>query len=235
MNGYYTEIINEIKEALRENHPAEALFMIRRELSMPYVPPEAEEILKLLKRDAVYHMSEHSEEHEDSVHVLLSRLHGSPAEQLSAADRLSHRNLRDCTEEIRDYLGGSPFPEAAALLIDALASQEVQDEFTIVKDGLEYTFWADAVTPVMKSEGLKEALRFLAVIFAKEPAMLEMARQVMVHQAYMYLPLSYEKEEGEMLARSAVKEVAGAMQRDDLVEEADRVMKQKLFSGRENE
>ena len=37
----------------------------------------------------------------------------------------------------------------------------------------------------------------------------------------MYLPLSYEKGEGKIPAGLAVKEVAEAMQRDDLIEEAD--------------
>lgn len=227
MNNYYNEIIAEIKEELKQDHPAEALYMIRKELSMPYIPPEAEEILRLLKKDAVYHMSERRTEHEETTASLLKKLHRSPADQLSAASALGSRNLRDCAEEIREYLAGDPLPEAAALIIDALAEQEVPDEFTLSRDGLEYTFWADAVTPVMKSGGLREALALLDRIFEKEPALLEMARQVTVHKAYMYLPLSYEKGEGDILVRSAAEEVAEAMQRPELAAMAETVLEGK--------
>ncbi len=222
MNGYYSEIIEEIRELIRQDHPADALFLIKKELAMPYIPQECEEILQLLKKDAVYRMAEKRTEKEETAGVLLRKLKGRPQEQLAAAEALSSKNLREVTAQIREYLAKDPFPEAAALVIDALAEQEVAEEFVMVRDGLEYTFWGDAVTPVHKSEGFLEALKLLEFLLEKEPALLEMARSVLVHTAYMYLPLSYDKEEARMIALQAVRRVGEAMGDPEAADKAER-------------
>ena len=50
MENYYTEIIDEIKTALEKGEIEEAEYLLKKELSMPYIPQEIEvEFSKLRK------------------------------------------------------------------------------------------------------------------------------------------------------------------------------------------
>ena len=42
MENYYTEIIDEIKTALEKGEIEEAEYLLKKELSMPYIPQEVE-------------------------------------------------------------------------------------------------------------------------------------------------------------------------------------------------
>ncbi|MBQ1531823.1 MAG: DUF3196 domain-containing protein [Solobacterium sp.] len=224
MSGYYDEILDEIRQLTKNGEADEALFLIRKEMAMPYIPPEIEQELRKLQKDAVYAKTDKKTSYERSEDELLSMLKGRPVSQLTAAQQLSDRNLRGCSEEIRAYLREDPLPEAAALLIDAIAEQEIQEEFIIVKDGMEYTFWGDAVTPVSKSSGFREALGMLDELIGKDPAMLEMARSVLVHQAYLYLPLSYETEEASYIALEAIRQVSELMDDGETYRRAEQII-----------
>lgn len=224
MSGYYDEILDEIKQLTKNGEADEALFLIRKELAMPYVPQDVEQELRKLQRDAVYAKTDKKTSYERSEDELLRMLKGKPVSQLTAAQQLSDRNLRGCIDEIRDYLKEEPLPEAAALLIDAIAEQEIQEEFIIVKDGIEYTFWGDAVTPVSKSQGFREALGILNELIGKDPAMLEMARSILVHQAYLYLPLSYETEEASYIALDAIRQVSELMDDGEMYRRAEQII-----------
>ena len=224
MSGYYDEILDEIKQLTKNGEADEALFLIRKELAMPYVPQDVEQELRKLQRDAVYAKTDKKTSYERSEDELLRMLKGKPVSQLTAAQQLSDRNLRGCIDEIRAYLQEEPLPEAAALLIDAIAEQEIQEEFVIVKDGMEYTFWGDAVTPVSKSQGFREALGMLDDLIGKDPAMLEMARSILVHQAYLYLPLSYETEEASYIALDAIRQVSELMDDGEMYRRAEQII-----------
>lgn len=213
MDNFYESLIDEIQELIWQEAYAEAAALLRRELSMPYIPADTEKELKRLAGDLKYLMSSDREIREESLETLLGMLKKGPESQLAACARLSGRNLRECTDELQAYLSSDPWPEAAALLIDALAEQEVGEEFTIVKDDIEYTFWPDAVTPVAKSRGIRIARSCLdRWLGTHHPDLFEMASTLLVRKAYMFLPLSYEEEEGYDLAKDILDELADLMQ-----------------------
>lgn len=208
MSPYYVELLEEIQELMKQKSYLEANVILQRELAMPYVPTEVEVALRKYQRDVTYFLTDGKEEKEDSFETLLNRLkHGKPQGQLMAADALSKRNLRECIVEIKDYLNKDPIPEVAAILIDGLAQQQIQGEFTYTRGGLEYTFSGDSVTPIMESEGFLEALKRLEEDLQKEPSLLQMARTLLIHKAYLYLPLSYSSQEAEMLCEEVKKEL----------------------------
>ncbi len=213
MSGYYDEILSEIKEAMAEGRYSDAEYMVRRELGMPYIPAEAEAKLQQLKKDLAYALSENKAPRgEEASEDLLAKLNSDkPHVQLAAADSLADRNLRSCTDAIRAWLGNKPQPEAAALIVEAIAEQEIAEEFTLKRDGLEYTFWGDAVVPVMKSGGFLRTMQLLEERYAKEPSTFQLARMILVHKAYLYLPLSYEEYEAESLAEEVEAEISGLM------------------------
>jgi len=212
MENYYQEVLAQIREAIRSGSLEDADYLIRQECSMPYIPQEVEAELHLLKRDLAYARSEkRSNDTEQSLDSLLHQLKGKPQSQLAAAAALADRNLRVCLDAIRDYLAKDPQPEAAALLIDAIAEQEIGEEFIYIRNGLEYTFWGDAVTPLARSAGFQEAMNCLEDWLSREPDMLEMCRTMLIHECYLYLPLSYEQGEGRGIALEMVRQVSDMM------------------------
>lgn len=218
MENYYTEMIEEIESLIRDEKYEEADVLLKGELQMPYVPLDVEDRLRSLKKDVQYARSEKEQRRDISIDTVLQKLHSTPEEQLSAVENLCNRNLRDCLDEIQEYLEHEPNLEAASLLIDAIASQEVGDEFTYNKDGVEYTFWGDAVTPVGKCEGLKEALHYLYEwLGLKYPSIYEMAKKMLIHEVYVALPLTYEKEEGKVLAYEITENLLTMMGEEQLL------------------
>ena len=212
MEGYYDETLKEIKELEAEGKYRDALSMIDQELKMPYIPEEFENEIRRIRRDLVYYMNESREEREDSLDTLLRKLKGSPQMQLAAASKLCSRNLRECLDEIKEWLQNEPQPEASSLIIEALAQQEISDEFILKRNDIEYTFWSDSVTPCNESEGFLEALDYLVQwLGTSHPDLLQMSRSVLIHEVYMFLPLSYDAGEGKDLALSVVKQVSELM------------------------
>lgn len=211
MNGYYDETLEEIKRLIASGQYEDAFYMIRKELSMPYLPREFETILMNLKNDVSFAMSEKKEYREESLDSLLIKLKGKSALQLASAERLVNHNLRLCIKELQDYLSKDPCPEAAALIIDALAEQEIEELFEMTKNGVEYSFYPDTVIPVAKSEGFKKALNYAESLLYAQPAMLEMVKTVLIHKAYMELPLNIEVEESEFVVREIIKNISNLM------------------------
>ena len=209
--SYYDEILTEINAAIEAGDLDEAAFLLKKELSMPYIPSETEATLTALEKEVRRRRAEKQERGEVSVEKLLNRLKGKPQSQLSAAAALCGRNLRMITAELQDWLAKDPVPEAAALLIDALAEQEIAEEFTYVKNGIEYSFSPDEVIPVARSKGFRYALELLEDWFVKDPALFEMAKSQLVRTCYLALPLSYEDAEAPELAKQCAMEVIEAM------------------------
>ena len=212
MENYYQEMIREIEDMIENGQLAAASFRLEQELNMPYVPADAEAKLQQIHRDLVYRMAEEKESSEPTADVLLERLKGEPQNQLAAAAKLSERNLRSLSEEIKEWLSHEPQPEAAALIIAAIGEQEIDDEFVLVKDGVEYAFWGDDVIPPAGSGGFLKALECLKTWLENDrPDLFEMCRTMLVHEVYLFLPLSYDEEEGEELAWTILDQVSGLM------------------------
>ena len=112
MSGYYDELLEEISRMTEAGELQNALFQIEKELKMPYVPADIEEKLLAMKRELAYRISEKKESSEWPLEKILRMLKGNDASQLAAASRLASRNLRECTEEIRESIF-STFPEVA--------------------------------------------------------------------------------------------------------------------------
>lgn len=220
MASYYDEVLEEIQDLMNENKNEEAMQMVKKELSMPYIPSDVEPQLMKLKRELDYRCSLDRQRTEVSSDALLEKLHGKEAEQLSAAAALSSRNLREFLPEIQNWLEDNPFPEAAALMIEAIAEQDIKDDFTLRTNDVEYDFYGDSVTPVAESEGFLEADKLLYDwLGMKHPDLYEMARTLLIHEVYMFLPLSYEKEEAVDLALDVCEQVCTLMDCPDVLEQ----------------
>lgn len=227
MENYYDEVIQEIQENIENKNYCEAMSLLKKELSMPYIPKDVEDKLYALLHDLKFQMSDQSNSYEKNIDDILDGLHGTSEQQLIACSQLVKRNLRDYIEDIRDYLKEDPYVDAAALLVESLAEQEIQDEFVWNKDGVEYTFYGDSITPCAKSKGFLKANLLLQKWLEKNPDMYEMAKSLLIHEVFLFLPLTYEEEEGESLAFDIVENICQMMGREDLLE---NIKKQINFS-----
>ncbi len=206
--NFYDEILETIDECVNAGRLEEAHAILQRELGMPYIPAEAEEALHSREHRLRFLLNENREPKEWSLDKTLDRLlHGNATDQLAAAAKLADRNLRSCTAELQEYLSRDPLPEAAAILIDSLAEQQVNEEFTYRKDGTEYTFWADAVVPVSRSGGFRRAAGILEDCYAKDPVKAQMAKEVLINECYLFLPLSYDEDEAMVLADTVIAQI----------------------------
>jgi hypothetical protein len=212
MAGYYDEILEEIRELADAGEHEEALYMIRKELKMPYVPSDFEKAIRSLARDIKAAMNEKKEPKEASLSSLLAGLRGNEASQLASATQLIQRNLRDCLEEIKYFLSHHPCPEAAALIMEAIGEQEIREEFTLVTDTMTAEFYGDSIVPVAESPGFLKALTCLKEWLENDnPSMMEMCRTVLIREVYMFLPLTYDEEEGEDLALRVTQQVSSLL------------------------
>ena len=216
--NYYDEILKEIEDSLNQGDLEQAQYLLKRELSMPYIPPEVEEKLHGLARTLQGKRRDQESDRDHSrpsLEQLLKGLHGTPENQLAAAGELADANLREAVVPLQQYLSASPAPMAAALVIDALAQQEIQEEFVYRKGDVEYTFYGDSVTPVASSAGLRKGLSLLQKELLNQPSLYQMAKSLMIQKAYLYLPLSYEEEESEELVQQCIQEVETLMHMHD--------------------
>lgn len=216
--NYYDEILKAIEDSLNQGDLEQAQYLLKRELSMPYIPPEVEEKLHGLARTLQGKKRDQESDREHSrpsLEHLLKGLHGTPENQLAAAGELTDANLREAVVPLQQYLSSSPAPMAAALVIDALAQQEIQEEFVYRKGDVEYTFYGDSVTPVASSAGLRKGLSLLQKELLNQPSLYQMAKSLMIQKAYLYLPLSYEEEESEELVQECIQKVETLMHMHD--------------------
>ena len=222
MENYYDELIKEIQDLITSAKSEEAMFLIKKEFSMPYIPQDVEEKLKELRKTVRYSLADKSKTTEETLDALLDDLQGNPQQQLAACSKITNHNLRDCIEEIQNYLKGEPYPEAAALLVEAIAEQEIQEEFVWNKQDIEYTFYGDSVTPCAKSKGFLCALSYLQKWFAKNLDMYEMSKTLLIHEVFMFLPLSYEESEGKALAFDVFEQICQMMGREDMIKKVSK-------------
>ncbi len=220
MENYYEEVLDEIDALLKKGQAEEASFLLKKELQMPYIPVEVEEKLKAYEKEVRYQLSAKKERGGRSFEQLLHMLKGKPQSQLAAASMLTERNLRGCLDEIADWLAKDPLPEAAALVIESLAMQDIDEEFAFVKNGVEYTFCTADIIPVAEQPVYHKADALLKTWFMHHPDYIEMSHTLLVHELYMFLPLMYEEDEANDVAKMI------AMQLCDLME--DDVTKQEL-------
>ena len=88
---------------------------------------------------------------------------------------------------------------------------KINDEFTLRRNGLEYTFYADEMVPVTKSKGFLKALDLLEIHYQKNPSLYQLAKSILIHKVYLFLPLTYEEYEADSLEKEVIEEVEEAL------------------------
>ncbi|MBR3167309.1 MAG: DUF3196 family protein [Erysipelotrichaceae bacterium] len=203
---YYTEILNDLEKLLADEQYDDALFMIRSELRMPYVPPDFKEKLEEMER-RIPSNDEHTLKvpDEDKIRELLK---GDAESQMYAVYSLTNQNLRKHKVLIDDVFSSDVLPQAKDILIYALIEQEISEEFTLNKNGLEYRFVPRYCLLPEESDGYQEAVKQLKEIYLHEPSLYQFAIDLLQEKCFSHLPLSYEAEESGQLVGAITGELA---------------------------
>ncbi len=203
---YYTEILNDLEKLLADGQYDDALFMIRSELRMPYVPPDFREKLEEMEK-RIPRNDEHTMKvpDEDKIRELLK---GDAESQMYAVYSLTNQNLRKHKVLIDDVFSSDVLPQAKDILIYALIEQEISEEFTLNKNGLEYRFVPRYCLLPEESDGYQEAVKQLKEIYLHEPSLYQFAIDLLQEKCFSHLPLSYEAEESGQLVEAITGELA---------------------------
>lgn len=203
---YYTEILNDLEKLLADEQYDDALFMIRSELRMPYVPPDFKEKLEEMEK-RIPRNDEHTVKvpDEEKIRELLK---GDAESQMYAVYSLTNQNLRKHKVLIDDVFSSDILPQAKDILIYALIEQEISEEFTLNKNGLEYRFVPRYCLLPEESDGYQEAVKQLKEIYLHEPSLYQFAIDLLQEKCFSHLPLSYEAEESGQLVEAITGELA---------------------------
>ncbi len=203
---YYTGILNDLEKLLADGQYDDALFMIRSELRMPYVPPDFREKLEEMEK-RIPRNDEHTVKvpDEDKIRELLK---GDAESQMYAVYSLTNQNLRKHKVLIDDVFSSDVLPQAKDILIYALIEQEISEEFTLNKNGLEYRFVPRYCLLPEESDGYQEAVKQLKEIYLHEPSLYQFAIDLLQEKCFSHLPLSYEAEESGQLVEAITGELA---------------------------
>ena len=203
---YYTEILNDLEKLLADEQYDDALFMIRSELRMPYVPPDFKEKLEEMEK-RIPRSDEHTVKvpDEEKIRELLK---GDAESQMYAVYSLTNQNLRKHKVLIDDVFSSDILPQAKDILIYALIEQEISEEFTLNKNGLEYHFVPRYCLLPEESDGYQEAVKQLKEIYLHEPSLYQFAIDLLQEKCFSHLPLSYEAEESGQLVEAITGELA---------------------------
>ena len=209
MSNYYNEVIFKIKELIEDNNITQAKSLLDEELKMPYIPKKYEEELNYLNQTINSLIKLSDDEKEISISKIEEYLYGSDEQQVQAVSALFDKNLRQYSDLIQNYLSSKPNRESASLLIDAMIEQQLPNEFTYSVDGVDYTFIPLYLTKPYESDGFVEADKFLQEWISNDnPTLYELSLQMLIHEIYMYLPLSYEEDEGLSLALGILRKLS---------------------------
>ncbi len=213
MENYYRKILEEIKDLLESQKWDKARDLIQGELKMPYIPFDVEVQLTQWWNE-IKGNSLKKTNNGLGLDEIEQYLNGTKQQQLMAVDALDSMNLRAHIEIIQDYLENGTYLPASRLLIDSCIRQQLDTEMLINIQGEKYSFVPSQCVTIDKSAGFLEALMLLEKwIQGKEPSLFELCKTILFQYCFEHLPWSYSKQEGRILAFSAIYHVMHDMDR----------------------
>ena len=201
--NYYDEVLDTLKELYEKKEYLKAQSIIEEELSMPYIPLDFEKELNNIAKDIKASVKSKDIILDDE--MLEEYLSGDDYRQILAVNYLDSMNLRNYLPLINKYLIGNGNRECKCLLISSLIDQEINEEITVNKDGLEISFIPKYAEPIEMTDGYNSALNFIKEVFENEnPVFFNMCKELLIKECFYNLPLAYDEEEGIILGKSVI-------------------------------
>lgn len=144
-------------------------------------------------------------------------LQGDPEQQFLAVHFLKQFNLRDHLDQIQKYLMlDKRDPFSVSELIEACIEQQIMEELTMTREGMEITFIPHYLEMPKDQDGFQVAKAQLNRWFEQnEPDFAHMCQEVLLMEARLQLPLMWEEADGFLVALSVARYVYRAWGRMD--------------------
>lgn len=200
--NYYEEIIETIKDAIKNKDIKKAEGLLFNELNMPYIPSEYEAIFIELKKEV--YLLEKSNIAELDDETLISYLNSDDNKLiLLASSLIASKNIRNYLDEIKTYLNNPKCLQAASILIEEMINQKVSDSIHYNKNGIEFDFIPSLIENPFNDD-FKESIRLIDIYLSKYPYIIKLVKDMFIHEIYLNLPLVYEKDELKILLKTVL-------------------------------
>lgn len=214
MNSYYQSCIKEIERLLNEEKVQLAHEMICQELSMPYIPEDALNVLQELKKDCISQMDMPVKNVE-----LEKLIQGNAFAQEKAVSMLEGMNLRLYHDEVQQLLDSDDLlDEFKGELIEALMEQKIDEPYTI-KKGFQITFVPSSILLTREDETIQQAQVLFDQWFSNDnPSFYHFCMRLLEQEILETRPFDFTDIEADSLAKSIVRLVLNAFGQSDQFE-----------------
>ena len=208
MSNYYKECIEEIENMINTGDYESASIKVKEELSMPYIPKDFEEKLLVYEKQLLmFEAQKKLSDDEIDTYLEMDESH-----QLFAVKALRESNMRQYPDLIQKGFDHAKSIFVTISLIEACIDQQLNEEFHIVKDGMDITFIPAACVNPSDSEGVETSIEFMHSWLENEnPSLLNLCIQCLYKEAYLHLPFEIDEDESEACAYEIVMYVSSMM------------------------
>ena len=212
MDSYYDTLIKQCEALMQQQEYAQALKLLEEELSMPYIPKQVEDKIIVMYNECRSALRL-SQKISTKVYAIEELLKGSIDEQFQAVEQLRSSNIRNHLALVQETFDTNENDWVKAFLIEALCEQNVSEEFTMQRDGLQYAFIPCALTLPRESETIHQCVEEMRAWFESEnPSFLSQCVETLMQEAYLRLPMDIDETECIPLALAVVEYVFDAYQ-----------------------
>ena len=216
MADYYQEILARIEQLMKEEKIQEAFERVSEELSMPYIPYVYQDAFEKLQRELK--SSINNSEFKSTIlsfDEIEEALLKDELSALEAIQSLKQLHLAPFAQRIQKLLDTGLTKSIESLLILILIEQQVDVVFTINRE-FRVEFNPLYVEHPADTDGFLLAKETLERLLVKDPSTYQLCEQLLVEEALLMLPLSYDEQEGLNLAYSIIKVVDTISGREEL-------------------
>lgn len=212
MNSYYQTLLGDVVKLFQEKKFEKASQLINEELSMPYVPAEAQQILEQYQEECRPYLSRTRYVSDEELEQWCEN--GSESQKERAVTALLSLNLRQYLPEVRKLLlAENLLDEFKGELIEALIEQKLDETLRIRKsDGRLVSFNPSKIVPAEQDAVIQQTKNLLDQwLSADNPSLENFCEELLKQETLERRPDDFSGQDPQVLAASLVRLVYEAM------------------------
>ena len=211
MNPYYASLLREVITLFGSHQYEQASVLIKKELAMPYVPLEVQDILENYLDECRPYLRKSSSFPSVPIEDLID---GTLRQKEMAASMMMRMNLRQIPDLLAKLLLDHDLSdEIKGELIEAMMEQKMEGRFGVYRNGKTVHFEADRILKKTDDPVYLRTLEYFDDwMTADNPGMAEFCRQLLDQEALVRRPYDFSTLEAKRLACSIAALVYEALQ-----------------------
>lgn len=212
MNSYYQTLLGDVVKLFQKKKFEKASQLINEELSMPYVPAEAQQILEQYQEECRPYLSRTRHVSDEELEQWCEN--GSESQKERAVTALLSLNLRQYLPEVRKLLlAENLLDEFKGELIEALIEQKLDETLRIRKsDGRLVSFNPSKIVPAEQDAVIQQTKNLLDQwLSADNPSLENFCEELLKQETLERRPDDFSGQDPQVLAASLVRLVYEAM------------------------